>query len=107
MSLEVGSLVSNPSVAGRVRFIEGIGCKSLPVGPYFLQLLGVMAFGRSLLHKFGLHFVQYILLLFSHRLSKHIGLTFGKSGNFLGKQHDLLLVNGDSVGFLQVLLHIL
>ena len=85
MGLEVGSLVSNPSVAGRVGFVEGIGCEGLPVGPYFLQLLGVMSFGRSLLHKFGFHLVQYVFLLFTHRLSKHIGLTFGKSGNFLGK----------------------
>ena len=66
-----------------------------------------MPFGRSLLHKFGLHFVQYILLLFTHCLSEHICLSFGKSGNFLGKEHDLLLVDRDPIGFLQVLLHIL
>ena len=63
--------------------------------PPLLEGLGLVEALRALGEQFQLDVpvdmdfpardVQYILLLFTHRLSKHICLPFGKSGNFLGK----------------------
>ena len=58
------------------------------------------------LDKLGLHLVQNVLELFAHGFSQNVGLTLRESGQFLGKQHDLLLVDRNTVGFLQVFLHV-
>ena len=52
-----------------------------------------------LIDELGFHFIQYIALLFTHRFTQNIRLTFGKACQFLRKQHHLLLINRNTIGF--------
>ena len=49
--------------------------------------------------------VQFINEFLAHRLTQGVALAAGEVGNLAGEEHDLLLIDGDAVGVLQVLLH--
>ncbi len=106
MRLEVGRLVGNPGVAGRMRFIEGVGCKGFPIFPNFLKDGRIVTTLCAPRDKLGLHFVQDVAQLFTHGLPEHVRLALGKACELLGEQHDLLLVHGNPVGLLEIFLHV-
>ena len=47
-----------------------------------------------------------ILSRTSHGLAELVRLALGEAGELLGQQHHLLLIHGDTVGIVQVLLHV-
>ena len=88
-----------------MRLVEGIEGKGLPVLPYFLQnrfRVPALCTARG---KLGLHLVENCLNFFTHGLAQHVGFALGESGQFLRELHNLLLIDRDSVGFLEKLLH--
>ena len=85
--------------------VEGIRCEGTPVVPNLLESLRVVSVGLSALNEFGVHVVQLVNELLTHRLAQGITLATGEIGYFPREQHDLLLVNGDAVSVLEVLLH--
>ncbi len=56
-----------------------------------------MPIGFTAVEKFRFQGIQQGENLLAHGLSQHVGLTLGKTCQFLRKQHDLLLINGDTV----------
>ena len=64
-----------------------------------------MAVGLPTRHKLGVHVVELVAELFTHGLAEVVALAAGEIGNLAREKHDLLLVDGDAVGLLQVLLH--
>ncbi len=64
-----------------------------------------MPVGFSAGDKLGVHVVQLLDELLSHRLAQRVALSAREVCYFAGEQHDLLLVYGDAVGVLEVLLH--
>ena len=107
MRFQIPSLVSHKSIAGTVRFIEGILCKRFPVSPYLLQFINRMTFGGCSIHKLLLHFIQYRKLLLTHGFTEYIRISFREACQFLGKQHHLFLIYCNTIGFLQVFCHII
>ena len=85
--------------------VEGVGSEGTPVLPDFLQNLRVVAVGFSALDEFGVHVVQLLDEFLAHRLSECIALAAGEVGDFAGEEHDLLLIDRDAVGVLQIFLH--
>ena len=59
-----------------------------------------------LLDEFGLQVVQLVLQLFTHGLSEGVAFASGEAGQLSAQEHHLLLVDGDSVGVLQVFFHL-
>ena len=88
-----------------MRLVEGVGGKLLPVGPYLFQYRFVMAVFLATLDEFGLHGVNDVLLLLTHRLTQGVTLTSGEVGQQSREQHHLLLIHRDAIGILQVFLH--
>jgi len=88
-----------------MRLVEGVGSKLLPVAPYLLQHLRVVAVLLSLLDKLRLHRIYDGLFLLTHRLTQGIRLASGEAGKLTGKKHHLLLIDRNAVGILQILLH--
>ena len=103
--LEIGSLVGYPRITGGMRLVKGVGSKFLPVAPYLLQHLRVVAVLLSLLDELRLHRIYDSLFLLTHRLTQRIRLTSGEARQLTGKKHHLLLIDRDAVGILQILLH--
>ena len=88
-----------------MRLVERIRSELLPVAPDFLQNLRVVSVLLSTLDELGLHVVQLVAQLLSHRLTQGVTLTTGEVRQQTGEQHDLLLIDRDAVGVLQILLH--
>ena len=88
-----------------MRLIERIGCELLPVCPYLIQHLGVVAILLATLNELWLHGVDNVLFLLTHSLTQGIALTTGKVGQLTRQQHHLLLIDGDAIGVLEVFLH--
>ena len=105
VGLEPSRLVGDPRIARGVALVESIGGELLPVGPYLLQDLGVVAIGLTLLDELRLHVVQLVLELLTHGLSKRVAFATREVGQLTRQQHDLLLIDRDAVSVLQVLLH--
>ena len=105
VGLEVCRLVCHPRVARCVRFIEGIRGELLPVGPYLLQNLRVVAVLAAALDELGLQVIQFVLELLTHGLAQRVRLAAGEASQKARQQHDLLLIYRDAVGILQVFLH--
>ena len=80
IGLEVGCLEGYPRIAGSMRLVEGIGSKRLPVTPYLLQHLGVVAVLLTALNELGLHGVNDVFLFLTHRLTQGVALASGKVG---------------------------
>ena len=89
-----------------MRFVEGIRSERFPVAPYFLAYFRIVAVFLRSLDELGLHLVQHILFLLTHRLAQRVGLAARESCKLLREQHDLLLIDGNAISVLQVLLHI-
>ena len=64
-----------------------------------------MTIGNSIFYKTRLHFIKNCFLLFTHGLTQDICITFTEICELLREQHYLLLINGNSVGFIKILLH--
>ena len=105
VSLEVCRLKSHPRIAGRMRLVEGIGCKLLPVGPYLVQHVLIISVLLAAFDKLGFHGIYYRLFLLTHRLTQGVTLTTREIGQQAREQHHLLLINGDAVGIFQIPLH--
>ena len=105
VGLQVGRLESDKGITSRVRLIESIRGESLPVLPYFFEcFFGVPAFGTAF-QEFGQQGIQFRFELFPHGLAQLISLSFTEACQFLGEQHDLLLIDANTVGFVEVFLH--
>ena len=102
---EIARLVSYPRVASRVRFVESIGSKFLPVFPDLIQGIGVVTVTLTAFHEFILEACQHRHLFLTHRLTEFITLTSGEVSQQSAQQHDLLLIDRDTVGVLEVFLH--
>ena len=57
------------------------------------------------LNEFGLHLVNNLLFLLTHRLTQGITLTTSKVCQLARKQHHLFLINCNAISILQVFLH--
>ena len=64
-----------------------------------------MAVLLSTRNEFRLHVVQLVTQFLTHRLTQGIGLTTGEVRQQTRQKHDLLLVDRNAVGILQILLH--
>ena len=64
-----------------------------------------MAVLLSARNEFRLHVVQLVTQFLTHRLTQGIGLTTGEVRQQTRQKHDLLLVDRNTVGILQILLH--
>ena len=87
-----------------MRLVEGVGGKRLPVRPDLLQLPNVVPLVCATRHEVRLHLVDDVLLLFAHGLPETVGLPLREACELLGQQHDLLLIDRDAIGLLQILL---
>ena len=105
VGLEVRRLVSYPRVARGMRLVERIGGEFLPVTPNLFEHLRVVAVLLAALDELGLQVVQLVLEFLTHRLTQRVRLAAGEVGQKTRQEHDLLLVDRDAVGVLQVLLH--
>ena len=85
--------------------VEGVRGKLLPVRPYLLEHLGVVAVGLSAFDELWLHRVDYGLLLLAHGLAQRVALASGEVGELPREQHDLLLVDRYAVCVLEIFLH--
>ena len=88
-----------------MRFVEGIRGELLPVGPYLLQNLRVVAVLAAALDELGLQVIQFVLELLTHGLAQRVRLAAGETRQKARQQHDLLLIYRDAVCILQVFLH--
>ena len=88
-----------------MRFVERILRKRFPIGPDFFADRFRVTILCTPFDEFVFHLVEYRLLLFTHRLSQYIGITFTKASQLLRKQHYLLLVNGDTIRLLEEFFH--
>ncbi|GFI54361.1 hypothetical protein IMSAGC022_00975 [Alistipes sp.] len=102
---EVGRLVCDPRVARSVRFVEGIRGELLPVGPYLLQHLLVVAVGLASRDEFRFQLVQLRLDLLTHCLSQRVRLAAREAAQQSRQKHDLLLIYRNAVGIFEILLH--
>jgi len=103
---EESGLVSNPRIAGSVRFIEGVFGKFGPVGPYFFNFIyGSIAIFFATVDEFHLQGRHFIDEFFSHGFAELIGLSPCKPCQVAAQKHDLLLIHRNSVGFLQAFFH--
>ena len=105
MGFEVTRLISYPRVASRMRFIEGIGRKFLPVLPDFRQHFRVVTIRFAAVHELDLQRLQNRHLLLSHRLTELVALAAGEVRQEAAQKHHLLLINGHAISVLEVFLH--
>ena len=63
-----------------MRLVESVGGELLPVGPYLLKHLGVVAVLLATLDELGFHGVNDILLFLTHGLTQGIALATGEVG---------------------------
>ena len=85
--------------------VEGIGSELLPLLPYLGEyLLGVAVLLATLVEE-HLQLVHLVDLLLSHSLAQRVALATGEARQQAAQKHDLLLIDGDAVGILQILLH--
>ncbi len=75
VGLEISRLVRHPRVARGMRLVEGVGGELLPVAPYLVEHLRVVAVLLAALDELGLHGVDYVLLLLTHGLAQRIALA--------------------------------
>ena len=106
MAFQPAGLVAHPGVAGGVRLVEGVLGELLPVFPYLVEDLLRMPVCDTSLHELVLQGVEDIDHLLSHCLAEFVRLALGESGKLLGEQHDLLLIDGNSVSVIEILLHV-
>ena len=85
--------------------VEGIGSELFPVLPDLVQHLLVMAVLLTAFIEERFQLVHLVDLLLTHRLAQGIALATGETCQLTRQQHDLLLINGNAVGLLQVFLH--
>ena len=64
-----------------------------------------MPVGLSARDKFGVHVVQFLDKLLTHRLTQGIALAAREVCNEAREQHHLLLINRDAVGVFKIFLH--
>ena len=85
--------------------VECVGSEFLPVSPYLLKGLGVMAVRLPAIDEFGLQLIKLVLQLLTHRLTQRVALTTREVREQARQEHHLLLIDRDAVGVLQVFLH--
>ena len=64
-----------------------------------------MVIGCCTVHKFPLHFIENLNLLFTHGLAQGVGIAFGETRQLLGQQHHLFLIDRNAVRIRQILFH--
>ena len=102
---EVACLVSDPRVARRMGFVEGVRSELLPVGPDLVQYFLVVSVGFTAVHEFAFQFLQDGHLLLTHRFPEFVALTTCEVGEQAAEQHDLFLIDGYAVRILEIFLH--
>jgi hypothetical protein len=66
-----------------VRFVKRVLRKRFPVSPDFFADGFCVAVLCATIDEFVLHLIQHRLLLFTHRLPQHIGITFTEARKLL------------------------
>ena len=103
--LQIGRLIGYPRIAGGMTLIERIRGELLPVLPDLVQhLLVVPVLGTALIEQL-LQLLHVGNLLLTHRLTQRVRLSSGEVGEKSGEKHHLLLIDGDTIGILEILLH--
>ena len=105
VALEITGLVADPGIAGCVGLVEGILGEFFPVFPNLVQHLFRVAILHSTRHKLVFQGVKYVYLFLSHCFAQLVRLTLGEVCKLLGKKHDLLLIDRDSIGVPEEFLH--
>ena len=83
-------------------FVEGIGSELFPVCPYLLKYLGIVTSLYPTLYELGLHGIDDVFLLLTHGLAQGVALASGEACELAAQEHDLLLIDGDAIGVLEV-----
>ena len=101
VGLEVGGVVGDQGVGGRVGLVEAVGGEHLhqvedPAGLLDVELV-LFRPGDELLPLLG----HLLGLLLPHRPAQQVGAAEAVAGQDLGDEHDLLLVDDDPVGVLE------
>ena len=102
---QIACLKSNKCIARRMWFVESILGKCLPVSPYFIDFLLFMSIFLAPFKKKCLHFIHQGFLLFPHCFSQRVSLAFCKTGQLLWEQHNLFLINCNSISVIKIFLH--
>ena len=105
VSLEVCRLESYPAVAGGMALVEGVGGEFFPVGPYFFEDGRFVAVFLSAFKEEGFQLVHLLDHFLTHRLAERVALATGEVGEKTRQKHDLLLIDRDAVGVLEIFLH--
>ena len=105
MRLEVRRLVSHPRVTRGVTLVESVAGKLLPVFPYLVEHLVLVAVLLASLIEKALQVVHLLDELLTHSLAQGVALASREACKLAAEEHDLLLVYGDSVSVLEVFLH--
>ena len=88
-----------------MRLVEGIGGKLLPFAPNLLQDRRIVTILLSTGDKLRLQGIQLILEFLTHRLTQGIRLATCKVSQQTRQQHDLLLIDRNTIRIFQVTLH--
>ena len=88
-----------------MRLVERIRGKFLPFAPNLLQRCFVVTVFLASFDKLGLHCVNNLLLLLSHRFAQRITFSTREVCQLTREQHHLLLIDRNTVRIFQVFLH--
>ena len=103
--LQVARLVCYPRITSRVRFVERVRSELLPFTPYVLQYLRIVSVGLATGHELVFERRQHGNLFLTHGLAELIALAAGEVSQQTAEQHDLLLIDGDTISVIEVFLH--
>ncbi len=98
MGFQVSGLIGHHGIAGRVRFIERIVRAWFDPAPDLLGDLFGNAVFETAVDEFLLGSHHQVLDLLADGFAQRIGFGHGKTGQFLGDLHGLLLIKNDAVG---------
>ena len=102
VGLEVGRLVGDEAVAGGVGLVEAVALEGLEGLEDGVDDLGVHAPLGGLAHELVLLGAQHRGLLLADGIAERVRLRAGEAAEGHGRGHDVLLVDEDAVGLLQV-----
>ena len=101
VGLEIGGLVGHSAIGRGMAFVEAVLGKQHHLLKQGFRNPGIDAPLGGTIDKLALVLLHLTFLLLAHGAAQQVRFTQGITGQLLGDLHDLLLVDHDSVGFLQ------